>query len=260
MSSYVIALEHFNKHRNTLKMTTGSANLDSLIDSIQEGQFYLFYSSNKAILDGLVHGLLVNCVLPVREKHGFESMAMYVNNVDYYQPDKSKVLSPEKIAIASKCAGIEPKIVFKNLFLQIAYNQKHQLSVVKQVCTLLESRTQDIRLLVVNNITKFFREAKHKNYAAGILKETLGLLCKVCAKNRIALICTGDANVTSKGVIPRPIGGTYLKHSVIVHLGNSVSYPQAFKATLIKHQYSKTPKSVIVNARKTGYMLLLDGS
>src|SRR5438876_6412093 len=99
MSTYVIALEHFNKHRNTLKMTTGSANLDSLIDSIQEGQFYLFYSSNKAILDGLVHGLLVNCVLPVREKHGFESMAMYVNNVDYYQPDKSKVLSPEKIAI-----------------------------------------------------------------------------------------------------------------------------------------------------------------
>lgn len=262
MSTYVTALEHFNKHRNTLKMTTGSANLDSLIDSIQEGQFYLFYSSNKAILDGLVHGLLVNCVLPVREKHGFESMAMYVNNVDYYQPDKSKVLSPEKIAIASKCAGIEPKIVFKNLFLQIAYNQKHQLSVVKQVCTLLESRTQDIRLLVVNNITKFFREAKHKNYAAGILKETLGLLCKVCAKNRIALICTGDANVTSKGVIPRPMGGTYLKHSVnvIVHFGNSVSYPQAFKATLIKHQYSKTPKSVIVNPRETGYMFLLDGS
>jgi hypothetical protein len=186
---------------------------------------------------------------------------MYVNNVDYYQPDKSKVLSPEKIAIASKCACIEPKIVFKNLFVQIAYNQKHQLSVVKQVCIPLESRTQDIRLLVVNNITKFFREAKHKNYAAGILKETLGLLCKVCAKNRIALICTGDANVTSKGVIPRPIGGTYLKHSVnvIVYLGNSVSYPQAFKATLIKHQYSKTPKSVIVNARKTGRMLLLGG-
>jgi hypothetical protein len=100
------AYDHFNKHRTTLKMTTGSANLDSLIDSIQEGQFYLFYGSNKAILDGIVHGLLVNCVLPVREKHGFESMAMYVNDVDYYQPDKSKVLSPEKIAIAAKCAGI----------------------------------------------------------------------------------------------------------------------------------------------------------
>ena len=96
------AFDHFNEHRNTLKMTTGSAEMDSLIDSIQEGQFYLFYGKNKPILDALVHGFLVNCVLPVREKHGFESMAIYMNNVDYYQPNKSLVLSPEKIAIGSK--------------------------------------------------------------------------------------------------------------------------------------------------------------
>ena len=57
------AFDHLNEYRNTLKMTTGSAELDSLIDSIQEGQFYLFYGSNKAILNGLVYGLLVNCVL-----------------------------------------------------------------------------------------------------------------------------------------------------------------------------------------------------
>lgn len=75
--AYVTAYEHFNEHRNTLKMTTGSANLDSLIDSIQEGQFYLFYGSNKAVLDGLVYGLLVNCVLP-KQKHGFESMVLYI--------------------------------------------------------------------------------------------------------------------------------------------------------------------------------------
>jgi len=110
---YVTAYEHYNEHRNTLKMTTGSANLDSLIDSIQEGQFYLFYGSNKPLLEGLVHGLLVNCVLP-KQNHAFESMAMYINNVDYYQADKSRVLSPETIANVAKCAGIEPKIVFRN--------------------------------------------------------------------------------------------------------------------------------------------------
>src|SRR5215467_15637995 len=164
---YVTAYEHYNEHRNTLKMTTGSANLDSLIDSIQEGQFYLFYGSNKPLLEGLVHGLLVNCVLP-KQKHGFESMAMYINNVNYYQPDKSKVLSPEKIAIAAKCAGIEPNIVFKNLYVQIAYNQKHQLSVANQVSDFIESGKQDIKLLVVSNLTKFFKESKSKDYAASI--------------------------------------------------------------------------------------------
>jgi hypothetical protein len=50
-----------------------------------------------------------NGVLPIRQ-HGFEAMVMYVNNIDYYQPDKSRILSPEKIVIAAKCAGIEPKI------------------------------------------------------------------------------------------------------------------------------------------------------
>ena len=96
--AYVTAYEHFNEHRNTLKMTTGSANLDSLIDSIQEGQFYLFYGSNKVVVDGLIHGLLVNCVMSVRQ-HGFESMVMYINNTDYYQPDKSKTLKKNKILI-----------------------------------------------------------------------------------------------------------------------------------------------------------------
>jgi hypothetical protein len=174
------AFDHFNEYRDTLKMTTGSGELDSLIDSIQEGQFYLFYGKNKPILDGLVHGLLVNCVLPVREKHGFESMAVYVNNVDYYQPDKSVVLSPEKIAIAAKCAGLEPKIVFKNLFIRLAYNQQHQLAITKQISELIESKKQDIKLLVVNNLTKFFKESKNKNYAASTLKESLGTICRIC--------------------------------------------------------------------------------
>jgi RecA/RadA recombinase len=83
-------------------------------------------------------------------------MALYIKNVDYYRPDKSKVLSPERIAVGAKCAGMEPKIVFKNLFVQIAYNQKHQLEVAKHVSDFIDGN-QDIRLLVVNNLTKFFR-------------------------------------------------------------------------------------------------------
>src|SRR5438093_159314 len=147
------ALQHFNEFRSALKMTTGSAELDSLVDGIQEGQLYLFYSNNRAILDGLVHGLLVNCVLPLKE-HGFEPIVVYINNVDYYKPDKSVVLSPEKIAIAAKCTRTEPKIVFKNLLVQIAYNEQHQLTVAKQVSDFVESKkSDDIKLLVINNLT-----------------------------------------------------------------------------------------------------------
>jgi hypothetical protein len=57
------------------------------------------------------------------------------------------VLNPEKIAIVAKCAGIEPKIVFKNLFIQMAYNQQHQLAVSKQISELIQSKKQDIKAL-----------------------------------------------------------------------------------------------------------------
>jgi hypothetical protein len=55
------ALEHYNEHRTTLKMTTGSADLDSLIDAIQEGMFYLFYGNNSVVLDAMVYRFLVRC-------------------------------------------------------------------------------------------------------------------------------------------------------------------------------------------------------
>jgi hypothetical protein len=241
-------------------MTTGSADLDSLIDGIQEGLFYLFYGNNHVALDALVYTFLVNSVLPVKQRHGFESMTVCINNSDYYDQRKTAALNPEKIGIAAKCAGIDPKIVFKNLYVHPAYNQQHQLAVAEQVAELIESNN-DIKLLVVNNITKFFRESKNKMETANILKQVIGILSKVCTKNKVALVCTGDANTTAMGIIPRPIGGIYLKHAanVIVHFrefSKTAGIP-SFKATLIKHQYTRTPKSTFLYVRKAGGMTLL---
>ena len=259
--SFLSALVQFNEHRNTLKMTTGSADLDSLVDSIQEGLFYLFYGCNHVSLDALVYTFLVNCVLPVKQRHGFESMAVCLNNTDYYDQRKTAVLNPEKIGVAAKCAGIDPKIVFKNLYIHPAYNQQHQLIVADDIAKLIQSN-HDIKLVVVNKITKFFKESKNKMESANILKQVIGILSQVCTKNKVALVCTGDSNTTSKGIIPRPIGGMYLKHAanVIVHFKqfSKTSGIPSFKATLIKHQYTKTPKSTFLYVRKAGGMMLLD--
>jgi len=67
----------------------------------------------------------------------------------------------------------------------------------------------------------------------------------------------GDANTASRGTVPRPIGGTYLKHAfnVIIYLREH-SQLQTYKATLVKHQYSKTPKSAILKTTKICYCLM----
>jgi DNA repair protein RadA len=260
------ALEHFNEHKTTLKMTTGSSNLDSLIDGIEEGSSYLFYGNNSVVLDAMVYRFLVNCVLPIKQNYGFESMGVFVNNVNYYDYSRktSATVNPEKIAIVAKCSGIDPKIVSKNLFILTAYNENHQLSIAEQVTKLIESNN-DIKLLVIHNLTRFFRDSTgiKKIENVNLLKQTIGMVSKVCGKNKVALAITGDSNTASKGLIPKPTGGLYLKHAVNVIVNvkeqpsNSMTNP-SFKATLLKHQYIKTPKSTILYIKKAGGTVLLN--
>jgi len=254
------ALEHFGSQGKCLKMTTGSGELDSLIDGIQEGSFYLFYGDSFP-LDALAHRLLVNCVLSIKE-HGFESMAVCLNNTDYYGQSKM-VLNPEKIASTAKATGIDPKIVSKNLFIQTAYNSQHQRQIANEIAELIQDN-ENIKLVVINNLTKFFKDSSGYNRPeiAGTVKEIVSVINRACAKNKISLVITGDSNLGSKGVIPRPIGGKYLKHiaNVIVYVKNisNSTFLPTFKATLVKNQYLKTPKSVIVHGRRCGRMMLLN--
>ena len=106
-------------------------------------------------------------------------------------------------------------------------------------------------------MTKFFKESKNKMEAANILKQVVGIIVKACTKNKVALVCTGDANTTDKGITLRPIGGIYLKHAANVIVYFKCGVP-SFKVTLIKHQYTKTPKSAVMYVRKAGGMMLLD--
>jgi len=76
-------------------------------------------------------------------------MGVLFNNVNYYDYSRktSASVNPEKIGVAAKCSGIDPTIVFKNLYILTVYNENHQLSVAEQVTKLIESN-KDTKLLV----------------------------------------------------------------------------------------------------------------
>jgi hypothetical protein len=264
------ALDLLDQFGTLNKMSTGSAEIDSLIDSVQEGSFYLFYSNheNQLILDSLLYRQLIGCILPKsQKKNGFESAAMFLNNINLsIDRNKHQLLNPEKIAIASKYAGIEPKIVFNNLFVQTAYNQEHQAQVAEEIADKLESNP-DIKLLAIRDLTKFLVKDTNSNVSddANTLKKTLGTLYKSCAKNRVAIVATGNCNTANSGIIPKPTGGTYLKHlaNIMVHIkpnfwstnsnnSDSASSYVQFKASMIKHPYQTTPKSVSFSTRRIG--------
>ena len=263
------ALDLLNQSGTLQKMSTGSAEIDSLIDGVQESSFYLFYSShdNQLILDSLLYRQLISCILSKsNKKNGFESVAMLCNNIDFsIDKNKHQLLNPEKIAVAAKYAGIEPKIVFKNLFVQTAYNLEHQVEIAEEISDKIESNP-DIKLLAIRDLTRFLAKDRDPSDDTNTLKKTLGTVYRACTKNKVAIVATGDCNVTNNGFIPKPAGGTYLKHiaNVIVHVkpnfwatttynNNGTSSPfVSFKASMIKHPYQKTPKSVNFYMRRIG--------
>ena len=262
------ALDLLNQSGTLQKMSTGSAEIDSLIDGVQESSFYLFYSShdNQLILDSLLYRQLISCILSKsNKKNGFESVAMLCNNIDFsIDKNKHQLLNPEKIAVAAKYAGIEPKIVFKNLFVQTAYNLEHQVEIAEEISDKIETNP-DIKLLAIRDLTRFLAKDRDPSDDTNTLKKTLGTVYRACTKNKVAIVATGDCNVANNGFIPKPAGGTYLKHiaNVIVHIkpnfwsttinnNNSSSPYVSFKATMIKHPYQRTPKSVNFYAKRIG--------
>ena len=267
------ALNLLNQSATLQKMSTGSAEIDSLIDGIQESSFYLFYGdrNNQLILDSLLYRQLIGCILPKsKKKNGFESVAILCNNIDFsIDKNKHQLLNPEKIAVTAKYAGIEPKIVFKNLFVQTAYNLEHQVEMAEEISDKIESNP-DIKLLAIRDLTRFLARDRNPNWNsnddANTLKKTLGTVYRTCVKNKVAIVTTGDCNIANNGFIPKPAGGTYLKHivNVIVYIkpnfwstttynNNGTSSPfVSFKASMIKHPYQKTPKSVNFYMRRIG--------
>jgi hypothetical protein len=263
------ALDLLDQCGTLQKMSSGSAEIDSLIDGVQESSFYLFYSSheNQLILDSLLYRQLIGCILPKsKKKNGFESVAMLCNNIDFsIDKNKHQLLNPEKIAVTAKYAGIEPKIVFRNLFVQTTYNLEHQVEMAEEISDNIESNP-DIKLLAIRDLTRFLAKDRDPSDDTNTLKKTLGTVYRACTKNKVAIVATGDCNVTNNGFIPKPAGGTYLKHiaNVIVHIkpnfcsttinnNNSTSSPYvSFKATMIKHPYQRTPKSVNFYAKRIG--------
>jgi hypothetical protein len=55
---------------------------------------------------------------------------------------------------------------------------------------------------------------------ANFLKQTIGIIGKACGKNKVALVCTDESNMTNRSFTPKPTGGLYLKQAanVIVHI------------------------------------------
>jgi len=240
------AFEIFQKNFHRPKLTTGSPNLDVLIDDITLGHFYLFYSDSLTFLDLLVHRILVNCLLPT-EKGGFSSKALYFNVCNYHKG--KTLLDPSYLSMASKYVGLDPKFAFKNIYSVSAFNEMQQVTATSEIINFL-LHNDEVKLVVIHNLTRFIETSRNSFKARQVVKKIISRLRSVACENNIALIVSCGAKNSKRHCLPQPKGGLFLRQeaNIIVYLTVvNARRPSSVKVTLIKHPYKETPQSIVIS-------------
>jgi hypothetical protein len=253
------AAEVLEEERTLLRLRTGSVDLDDLIDGIQQGQFYLLYGNDQEILDTFVYRILVNCVLPYG-KRGSGVKGIYFNVCNYHQG--KTILDPSRLATIAKCAGVDPNMIFEGIYAVSSFNENQQISATKECVKIIED-DNDIRLLVVQNLTRFIETSSKPLEARKILRQVIGILRRIASKNEISLVVTCTASKTHRSKLPKPKGGVFLRHEAnfVVFLDEMKrENPPSIRATLVKHPYKATPKSVVLCVHPEGVDLMGRGT
>lgn len=218
-SDFKSGLEVFKERSEMPRLTTGNADLDSLLaGGIEPGHFYLFYGDEKSGVDFLIHQILVNCLLP-KEKYGFDGKAFY-SNCGNYREEKT-ILDSNLLAFLIKAVKLDPTKALEDIYVICAFSEEQQEQVVTEVEKLLE-KDDEIKLVIVQNIAKLFTSTGRENFGERIsrLQKIILKLRQACAQKNIAFVASCRPNKTSRGRIPQPEGGKYLRHeaNVIVYL------------------------------------------
>jgi len=114
----------------SVKLTTGSVLLDLLIGGgVETSTFTLFYGDRR-FLRILVHRLLVNSLLDV-DKGGFASPAIYICCSNYRK--ERTVLNTYYLADIALNVGLDPRVVFKNIYVAMAFNPLEEFVISRVV-------------------------------------------------------------------------------------------------------------------------------
>ncbi|HDD69097.1 MAG TPA: DNA repair and recombination protein RadA [Candidatus Korarchaeota archaeon] len=209
------AYEYYLKKKETLRITTGSKNLDDLLGGGIETQaiteIYGPYGSGKT---QLAHQLAVTVQLPV-ERGGIERGCLFI--------DTEGTFRPERIMQIAEAFELDPSEVLKHILYARAYTSDHQILVTAKAEKMLKK--ENIGLIVVDSLISHFRgeytgretlaerQQKLNKYIHMLLKYATGYNLAVLVTNQVM----ADPS-TFFGDPTRPAGGHVIGHGVTTRL------------------------------------------
>eukprot|EP00741_Cyanophora_paradoxa_P005314 tig00000870_g5153.t1 len=215
---FVTATEMAQKMQDTLKITTGSTELDKLLEGgIETGSITEIFGEFRTGKTQLCHMLCVTCQLAI-EANGGEGKALYI--------DTEGTFRPQRLTSIAERFGLTPEDVLENVAYAKAHNSDHQMQLLIQASAMMsESR---YALLVVDSATALYRTdytgrgelAARQVHLARFMRQ----LASIANQYGVAVVITNqvvaqvDGGAMFQADAKKPIGGNIIAHASTTRL------------------------------------------
>ncbi len=207
---FVTATEIYKKRQAIERISTGSKNLDELLNGGIETQaiteLYGEYGTGKT---QICHTLCVMVQLS-KDKGGLEGSAIYI--------DTEGTFRPERIYSIAKAKGLDPEKALENIIVAKAYNSSHQELILEEVGKIIER--YNARLLIIDSAIAHFRaEFLGRSTLAERqqrINKFMHTLIRLAETYNIAVVATNQIQAspdTFFGDPSKPAGGHVVAHT-----------------------------------------------
>jgi DNA repair protein RadA len=144
---FVTATEVYERRKKIERISTGSKNLDDLLDRGLECQavteFYGEFGSGKT---QICHTACLMVQQP-KDKGGLDGNAIYI--------DTENTFRPERIVSIAEARGLDPKKSLEGIIVAKAFNSSHQELILSELGS--QIRNHNVRLVIVDSAVAHYR-------------------------------------------------------------------------------------------------------
>ena len=206
---FTTANEIYEKRKSEYRISTGSKNLDELLDGGIETraitELYGEYGTGKT---QICHTLCVTVQQSKAEDN--ISRALYI--------DTENTFRPERIASIASARKIDPSIALENVIVAKAYNSSHQEFIIQESPNVIN--LHNIKIMIVDSIVSHYRA---EFLGRSVLSERqqrinrlLHILLRIAETCKIAVVITNQIQSSPDAIFGDPnkaTGGNVMAHT-----------------------------------------------
>jgi DNA repair protein RadA len=207
---FITAMEHYERRKGMLRCSTGSRNLDDLLNGGIETQAITELIGEYGVGKSQLCMMLSVTVQRPKEDGGLEGAVAFI--------DTEGTFSSHRIYQIASGLGLDPSQVLNNIFLARAYNTDHQCLLIDGLFKLCPK--EGVKLAIVDSMISHFRGEyigrEHLSERQQKLNLYLHKLLRLSEAYNLAVVITNQVQANPGqyyGDPNRPAGGHVMAHA-----------------------------------------------